>query len=236
MPITDADNSGAIIEDEIKNESAPQRKGEIDAINNPATVDSSQNDGLRHQTSSYTVVVNETKELRLQCAYHANPDKLRTPVKWSIYMHITLYIILITHVFSYILYCNQLYRYHDGMELQLVDEVEEPSSTNNGPSYASVSSGGTMAGSSNAANSRFRMNGMGNLAKYARVKGSVGADGEIQGNGYGTDATVLVVRKLTRQDSGRYECRVRNSVGAANSTNFANVRVQCTYYYYYSRF
>jgi len=73
------------------------------------------------------------------------------------------------------------------------------------------------------------MNPMGNQAKYARVKGLVSGNGGIHGDGNGEDATMLVVRRLTRYDSGRYECRVRNSVGAANSTNFANVRVQCTY-------
>lgn len=82
MPITDAENSGAIIEDEI----GQQRKGGVDNIIsvNPSTEDFSKvpNDGLHYQTYLYTVVVNETRELRLQCAYHANPDKLRTPVKW----------------------------------------------------------------------------------------------------------------------------------------------------------
>lgn len=71
------------------------------------------------------------------------------------------------------------------------------------------------------------MNTMGNSAKFARVKGSINGNGGIHGDGNGADATVLIVRRLTRFDSGRYECRVRNSVGAANSTNFANVRVQC---------
>lgn len=82
MPITDAENSGAIIEDEI----GQQRKGGVDNINsiNPNTEDVSKvsKDRLHYQTYLYTVVVNETRELRLQCAYHANPDKLRTPVKW----------------------------------------------------------------------------------------------------------------------------------------------------------
>lgn len=86
VPITGADNSGAIIEDEVKNEIGQQRKGGIDGsmnadqnMNDAAKV---KNDEYHYQTSLYTVVVNETKELRLQCAYHANPDKLRTPVKW----------------------------------------------------------------------------------------------------------------------------------------------------------
>lgn len=73
------------------------------------------------------------------------------------------------------------------------------------------------------------MNTIGNLAKFARTKASVNGNGGIRGDGNGAEATVLVVRRLTRFDSGRYECRVKNSVGAANSTNFANVRVQCTY-------
>lgn len=91
MPITDVDNSGAIIEDEIKSDLAlQQRKAGIDNNNNMnlGIVDAPKttNDGLHYQTNVYTVVVNETKELRLQCAYHANPDKLRTPVKWLIFL------------------------------------------------------------------------------------------------------------------------------------------------------
>uniref|UniRef100_A0A2H8TD35 Hemicentin-1 n=1 Tax=Melanaphis sacchari TaxID=742174 RepID=A0A2H8TD35_9HEMI len=209
VPITDGENSGAIVEDEIKNDIGQQRKGGVDNGNNinPIIIDASKDtyDGSYYQTTLYTVVVNETKELRLLCAYHANPDKLRTPVKW----------------------------YRDGIELQLVDE-DESSSPNYGSSassYAAVTPAtgtGTVSGSSNGANSRFRSNSMGNIAKYARVKGSVNGNGGIHGDGNGEDATVLVVRKLTRSDSGRYECRVRNSVGAANSTNFANVRVQYT--------
>jgi hypothetical protein len=84
VPITDGENSGAIVEDEI----GQQRKGGIDNKNNvnPSINDPSKstNDGFHYQTNLYTVVVNETKELRLQCAYHANPDKLRTPVKWLV--------------------------------------------------------------------------------------------------------------------------------------------------------
>jgi len=123
-----------------------------------------------------------------------------------------------------------LYRYRDGIELQLIDE-EEPSSSNHGSasSYAAVTPAtgtGTLSGSSNGANTRFNTNPM---PKYARVKGLANGNGGIHGDGNGEDATVLVVRRLTRYDSGRYECRVRNSVGPANSTNFANVRVQCTY-------
>lgn len=86
MPITDGENSGAIVEDEIKNEIGQQRKGGVDGSNNanPIVTDASKDtyDGLHYQSILYTVVVNETKELRLNCAYHANPDKLRTPVKW----------------------------------------------------------------------------------------------------------------------------------------------------------
>lgn len=112
----------------------------------------------------------------------------------------------------------------------MVDEDEQSAS-----SYGSVTpatGAGTIAGSSNYANNRFRTNTMGNSAKFARVKGLSNAVGGIHGDGNGGDATVLVVRRLTRFDSGRYECRVRNSVGAANSTNFANVRVQCKYIKY----
>ncbi|XP_016657684.1 uncharacterized protein LOC100161772 isoform X2 [Acyrthosiphon pisum] len=211
VPITDGENSGAIVEDEIKNEIGQQRKGGVDGSNNanPIVTDASKDtyDGLHYQSILYTVVVNETKELRLNCAYHANPDKLRTPVKW----------------------------YRDGIELQLIDE-EEPSSSNHGSSassYAAVTPAtgtGTLSGSSSGANTRFNTNTnpMGNSAKYARVKGLANGNGGIHGDGNGEDATVLVVRRLTRYDSGRYECRVRNSVGAANSTNFANVRVQYT--------
>lgn len=81
LPITDGENSGAIIEDET----SQQRKDKVDISDN---IKLKMNDAfkgtnrLHYQTSLYTVVVNETKELRLQCAYHANPDKLRTPVKW----------------------------------------------------------------------------------------------------------------------------------------------------------
>jgi len=82
VPITDGVNSGAIVQDEI----GQQRKSEFDGSVNPnLNINDAYkvtNDGLHYQTSLYTVVVNETKELRLQCAYHANPDKLRTPVKW----------------------------------------------------------------------------------------------------------------------------------------------------------
>lgn len=122
------------------------------------------------------------------------------------------------------------YRYRDGTELQLVDE-EEPLSSNHGTSastYAAVTpatGAGTTGGSSNSGGSKLRTN----TAKYARVKLLANGNGETQGDSSGSDATILVVRRLTRFDSGRYECRVRNSVGAANSTNFANVRVQCTY-------
>ncbi|XP_060844698.1 uncharacterized protein LOC132924417 isoform X3 [Rhopalosiphum padi] len=208
VPITDGENSGAIVEDEIKNDIGQQRKGGVDNSNNinPIIIDASKDtyDGSHYQSILYTVVVNETKELRLHCAYHANPDKLRTPVKW----------------------------YRDGIELQLVDE-EEPASSSHGTSASSYAATpatgtGTLSGSSNGANNRFRTNPMGNTAKYARVKGLANGNGGIHGDGNGEDATVLVVRKLTRFDSGRYECRVRNSVGAANSTNFANVRVQYT--------
>lgn len=86
VPITDGENSGAIVEDEIRNDIGQQRKGGADNNNNinPITIDASKDtyDGSHYQTILYTVVVNETKELRLNCAYHANPDKLRTPVKW----------------------------------------------------------------------------------------------------------------------------------------------------------
>lgn len=81
IPITSGENSGAIIEDEIKNDIGQQRKGGIESSNDASKV---KNYGLHYQTSLYTVVVNETKELRLQCAYRANPDKLRTPVKWLV--------------------------------------------------------------------------------------------------------------------------------------------------------
>lgn len=114
----------------------------------------------------------------------------------------------------------------------MVDE-EEFLSNHGGTasSYAAVTpatGAGTVGGQPNGANSRFRMNNVANLPKFARVKASVNNIGGIYGDGNGADATVLVVRRLTRFDSGRYECRVRNSVGAVNSTNFANVRVQCT--------
>jgi len=118
-----------------------------------------------------------------------------------------------------------LYRYRDGTELQLVDEEEQPPSSASSYGAATLATGaGTVGGPSNSA--RTRVNAGANAAKYARVKGLVsGGDGD----GNGEDATVLVVRRLTRFDSGHYECRVRNSVGAANSTNFANVRVQCKF-------
>lgn len=80
VPLTNGENSGAIVEDEIDQ----QRKG-VDGINfNPGVNDDSKaaNEGLHYQTNLYTVLVNETKELRLLCAFHANPAKLRTPVKW----------------------------------------------------------------------------------------------------------------------------------------------------------
>lgn len=123
----------------------------------------------------------------------------------------------------------RLRRYRDGVELQLIDEEESP---NHGPlMYSAVTpatGAGTTAGEGggSASNARFRTNAARNAPKYARVKALAAKDGG--GNGGGSnDATVLVVRRLTRFDSGRYECRVRNSVGAANSSNFANVRVQC---------
>lgn len=79
--VTGGDNhSGAIVEDET-----------VDAVGNKGkagVADTAANDGdgggHRYQTTLYTVVVNETRELRLQCTFIANPDKLRTPVKWSI--------------------------------------------------------------------------------------------------------------------------------------------------------
>ncbi|VVC24095.1 Hypothetical protein CINCED_3A020233 [Cinara cedri] len=186
VPLTDGENSGAIVEDEIKTEIDQQHKGPESINFNPGVNDGSKptDDGLHYQTYLYTVLVNETKELRLLCAFHANPDKLRTPVKW----------------------------YHDGNELQLVDEDEQTQS-NYGPPYLMHANIG------NLLNSRYP-------AKYARVKGSPNGNNRLYGDGNGEDATVLVIRRLTRSDSGRYECRVRNSVGAANSTNFANVRVQ----------
>lgn len=116
--------------------------------------------------------------------------------------------------------CICIHRYRDSNELQLVDEDEQTQS-NYGPHYSIPSnSGGPL-------NARYPT--MVIPAKYARVKGSPNGNSGIYGDGNGEDATVLVIRRLTRFDSGRYECRVRNSVGAANSTNFANVRVQCTY-------
>lgn len=113
----------------------------------------------------------------------------------------------------------------------MIDE-DEPSTPNHGTFYSAVTpaSGiGTLGGTSNSAGTRFRMNNAGNLAKFARIKTTVNGNGGVHGDGNGAEATILVVRRLTRFDSGRYECRVKNSVGAANSTNFANVRVQCTY-------
>lgn len=113
----------------------------------------------------------------------------------------------------------------------MIDE-DESSTPSHGTFYSAVTpaSGiGTLGGTSNGANTRFRMNTGGNLAKFARIKASVNGNGGVHGDGNGAEATILVVRRLTRFDSGRYECRVKNSVGAANSTNFANVRVQCMY-------
>lgn len=118
----------------------------------------------------------------------------------------------------YIFINYNLYRYRDGIEFQLVDEEEL--------SYSPIATPITVGKSSNS--DKFHKNSE-NLAKHARVKGLVNGYGGIHGDGDGKDATILVVRRLTRFDSGRYECRVRNSVGAANSTNFANVRVQCKY-------
>lgn len=73
-----------------------QRKEGIDNSNNvnPSINDPSKSteDGFHYQTSLYTVVVNETRELRLQCAYHANPDKLRTPVKWLVCLYLYIYV------------------------------------------------------------------------------------------------------------------------------------------------
>lgn len=121
-----------------------------------------------------------------------------------------------------------LYRYRDGTELQLVDEEEQsPSSASSNGAATPATGAGTVGGPLNSA--RTRVNAGRNAAKYARVKGLTSGSGGIHGDGNGEDATVLVVRRLTRFDSGRYECRVRNSVGAANSTNFANVRVQCKF-------
>lgn len=116
-----------------------------------------------------------------------------------------------------------LNRYRDGIELQLVDE-DESSSPNHGTLV--YSNGGATASTSNAG-TRFGVNTVKNLPKFARTKLSTNSNASIRGDGSNVEATVLVVRRLTRLDSGRYECRVRNSVGAANSTNFANVRVQC---------
>lgn len=103
----------------------------------------------------------------------------------------------------------------------MVDEDEQIQTNYYGSHYSIPSNNG---GPLNA-----RYPGMVIPAKYARVKGFPNVNNGIYGDGNGEDATVLVIRRLTRFDSGRYECRVRNSVGAANSTNFANVRVQCTY-------
>lgn len=80
VPLTNGENSGAIVEEEID-----QPPKGFDNINfNPGANDDSKatNDRLHYQTNLYTVLVNETKELRLLCAFHANPAKLRTPVKW----------------------------------------------------------------------------------------------------------------------------------------------------------
>lgn len=125
-------------------------------------------------------------------------------------------------------FMNYYSRYRDGVELQLIDE-EESSMLNHYAAVTPATGVGTIGGSSNNGNSRYRMNTMGNSAKFARVKSSSNTNGGPYGDGNGADATVLIVRRLTRFDSGRYECRVRNSVGASNSTNFANVRVQCMY-------
>lgn len=124
----------------------------------------------------------------------------------------------------------RLRRYHDGVELQLIDEEESPNHGQSASMYAAVTPAtgvGTTAGEGGSApNARFRTNAARNAPKYARVKALEAKDGGGGGGGI-NDATVLVIRRLTRFDSGRYECRVRNSVGAANSSNFANVRVQC---------
>jgi hypothetical protein len=125
-------------------------------------------------------------------------------------------------------FMNYYFRYRDGIELQLIDE-EETSMSNYYAAVTPATGVGTIGGSSNNGNSRFRMNTLGNSAKFARVRASPNSNGGAYGDGNGADATVLIVRRLTRFDSGRYECRVRNSVGATNSTNFANVRVQCMY-------
>lgn len=71
----------------MKNEMGQQHKPGIDSNLNQNIynyVIQTVNDGFRYQTNVYTVVVNETLELRLQCAFNANPDKLRIPVKWLI--------------------------------------------------------------------------------------------------------------------------------------------------------
>lgn len=80
VPITGGENSGAIVEGEIRNVTGQQRKGA--SYSNAGDVFKSTDNGLHYQTNLFTVVVNETKELRLQCAYNSNPNKLRTPVKW----------------------------------------------------------------------------------------------------------------------------------------------------------
>lgn len=86
MPVTDGVSSGAIVVQD-----GQQRKSQFDAVGiDPNAKNDVANDRLRYQTSLYTVVVNETKELRLQCAYHGNPNKLRTPVKWYYYFNFFL--------------------------------------------------------------------------------------------------------------------------------------------------
>lgn len=90
MPVvTGGDNhSGAIVEDETADAIGNKGKAGIaDPTANdagPEAANDGDGSGHRYQTSLYTVVVNETRELRLQCTFIANPDKLRTPVKWSI--------------------------------------------------------------------------------------------------------------------------------------------------------
>lgn len=228
VPLTEGENSGAIVEDEIKTENDQKHKETEGPNFNPSGVNDaskSTNDGFHYQTSLYTVLVNETKELRLLCAFHANPDKLRTPVKWLVNIK-DIFLFLNYNCILYYLngYIFCPYRYHNGNELQLVDENEQTQS-NYGSHYSMPTNGG---GPSNA-----RYPSMVNPPKHARVKGFPNANNRLYGDGNGEDATVLVIRRLTRSDSGRYECRVRNSVGAANSTNFANVRVQCTYKIHY---
>lgn len=84
VPITDGENSGAIVEGEIK-DGTGQQSNRVDDYY-PFLIDFSKiiDNGPRYQTNLFTVVVNETKDLRLQCAYNSNPNKLRTPVKWLV--------------------------------------------------------------------------------------------------------------------------------------------------------